>query len=160
MIIKTPQNSDIPRLIDIAVETFEPFFEGYFHALFGDEVFEHQHGDWQGDYQRDIPTLHAPEESRHLAVAEIDESIVGFISWKVGPKPGHGEIYLLATLPAYRRLDVGRQLCLHAISAMKSAAVDVVEIGTGGDPFHAPARALYENLGFKMIPVAAYLKRI
>ena len=88
MIIKTPQNSDIPRLIDIAVETFEPFFEGYFHALFGDEVFEHQHGDWRGDYQRDIPTLHVPAEGRHIAVAEIDGSIVGFISWKVGPKPG------------------------------------------------------------------------
>jgi hypothetical protein len=44
--------------------------------------------------------------------------------------------------------------------SMKLSGVDVVEIGTGGDPFHTAARALYESLGFTKIPLAAYLKRI
>jgi hypothetical protein len=30
----------------------------------------------------------------------------------------------------------------------------VVEVGTGGDDFHAPARALYESLRFHLVPVA------
>lgn len=43
---------------------------------------------------------------------------------------------------------------------MKTNGVEVIEIGTGGDDFHAPARHLYESLGFSLIPVAAYLRTI
>jgi ribosomal protein S18 acetylase RimI-like enzyme len=86
--------------------------------------------------------------------------MLGFAAWKVVPKRGHGEIYLVAVAQSHRRTQVGRRLCSYAIEAMKSVEVDVVEIGTGGDAFHAPARALYESLGFTKIPVAAYLKRI
>ncbi len=55
---------------------------------------------------------------------------------------------------------MGRQLCLHAIDAMKQSGVDVVGIGTGDDAFHSAARALYESLGFTKIPIAGYLKKI
>jgi ribosomal protein S18 acetylase RimI-like enzyme len=160
MLIKAPLDSNIPRLVAIAIETFGPFYEGYVHPLLGDAVFQHQHGNWRGDYRSDVPTLHFPEEGRTMAMAEVDGVIAGFVAWKIGVKEGHGEIYLLAVSPNYRRSNVGRTLCLHAMHEMKSKAVDVVEIGTGGDAFHAPARALYESLGFTMIPVAAYLKKI
>jgi hypothetical protein len=43
---------------------------------------------------------------------------------------------------------------------MLATGVEVVQIGTGGDPFHAPARALYERLGFTQVPVAVYLRAI
>jgi hypothetical protein len=36
----------------------------------------------------------------------------------------------------------------------------VAEIGAGGDPFHAPARALYEKLGCTALPVAFYYRRL
>ncbi|HUZ42272.1 MAG TPA: GNAT family N-acetyltransferase [Acidimicrobiales bacterium] len=160
MLIKTPLDSDIPKLIAIAIETFEPFYEGYVHPLLGDAVFQHQHGNWRKDYESNIPTLHFPEEGRIMALAEVEGLIVGFIAWKTGAKEGHGEIYLLAVAPNHRRTNVGRTLCLHVMQEMKSKDVVVVEIGTGGDAFHAPARALYESLGFAMIPVAAYLKKI
>ncbi|MFJ6853057.1 hypothetical protein ACIQM3_21460 [Streptomyces sp. NPDC091271] len=41
-----------------------------------------------------------------------------------------------------------------AFGEMRKLGAEVVEIGTGGDPFHAPARALYESLGCVHIPVA------
>jgi ribosomal protein S18 acetylase RimI-like enzyme len=160
MFITSATPSDVPRLVEIAIETFQPYFENFLHPLLGEELFEHQYGDWRFSYQEDIPTLLAPAEGRHTAVAEFDHNIAGFISWKVEGKPHHGEIYLLAVLPAYRQLDIGRQLCEHAIDAMKSESVNVVEIGTGGDPFHTPAQALYESLGFKKIPTANYLKQV
>ena len=37
--------------------------------------------------------------------------------------------------------------CASTPSEMRALGAEVVEIGTGGDPFHAPARALYEKLG-------------
>ena len=46
------------------------------------------------------------------------------------------------------------------MAQMRSAEVEVVQIGTGGDPFNAPARALYERLGFTQVPVAVYLGAI
>ncbi len=48
---------------------------------------------------------------------------------------------------------VGRALCEHAMAAMRDAGVEVVELGTGGDDFHGPARALYESLGFHLVAV-------
>ncbi|MCU1531783.1 MAG: hypothetical protein JWO49_1354 [Arthrobacter sp.] len=60
----------------------------------------------------------------------------------------------------HRRSQVGRNLCEHAMSRMKDNGAKIVEIGTGGDPFHAPARALYESLGCKQIPVAVYFKEL
>lgn len=43
---------------------------------------------------------------------------------------------------------------------MRAAGVQVVELGTGGDEFHAPARRLYESLGFSLVPVAVYLRAL
>lgn len=107
-----------------------------------------------------MPTLHDPSAGRHVTVCEEDGTIVGYVSWRVGPKPRHGEIHLLAVDSVWRRHRVGRQLCDQAIAAMKGSGVDVVGIGTGDDDFHAPARGLYESLGFTKIPIAGYLKRV
>lgn len=35
-----------------------------------------------------------------------------------------------------------------------------MSIGTGGDAFHAPARALYEALGFTPFPLVSYTKAV
>jgi hypothetical protein len=31
-------------------------------------------------------------------------------------------------------------------------------IGTGGDPGHAPARRVYEQAGYRLVPAAQYFK--
>lgn len=158
--IRTMTESDLPALVELTLETFRPFYEGYVHDLMGDELFEHQHGTWEQDYRDEVPTLHYPSAGRHVIVCVADETIVGYVSWKVGPKPRHGQIYILAVAPDWRGYGVGRQLCDHAIAAMKDSGVDVVGIGTGDDDFHSPARGLYESLGFTKIPIAGYLKRV
>jgi|SRR5829696_2402462 len=160
MHIRPFADSDLDHLVDITIETFRPFFEGYVHALLGAELFRQQHGRWQQDYRDEVPTLHDPSAGRHIAVAQIGPAIAGYVSWKTGEKPSHGQIYLLAVAAPHRRHNVGRRLCGHAIEQMKAADVEVVEIGTGDDAFHAPARALYETLGFTKIPIAGYLKLI
>ncbi|MFJ8933404.1 GNAT family N-acetyltransferase [Streptomyces sp. NPDC102364] len=43
---------------------------------------------------------------------------------------------------------------------MRLRGAEIVEIGTGGDPFHAPARALYEQLGCTQSPVAVYFRQL
>jgi ribosomal protein S18 acetylase RimI-like enzyme len=60
----------------------------------------------------------------------------------------------------HRRLGIGATLCRRALSEMSARAVEVVAIGTGGDAFHAPARALYSSLGFMEFPVAAFFNEL
>jgi hypothetical protein len=43
---------------------------------------------------------------------------------------------------------------------MRRDGAEVVEIGTGGDPIHAPARALYERLGCTPLPVTVYYRTL
>jgi hypothetical protein len=40
---------------------------------------------------------------------------------------------------------------------MRAHGMDIVAVGTGGDPGHAPARALYESLGYTALPGVRYL---
>ncbi len=44
--------------------------------------------------------------------------------------------------------------------AMREQDVEVVSLGTGGDWFHGPARALYESLDFHLVPVAVYMRAL
>ena len=46
------------------------------------------------------------------------------------------------------------------MSAMREHPLEVVSLGTGGDWFHAPARALYESMGFYPVPVVYYLRAL
>ena len=152
--------TDLPTVVDLTIETFRPFYEGYVRSLLGDEMFALQHGNWEQDYRDDVPTLHSPAAGSFVAVGESDGRIAGFVSWRIKDKPDHGQIYLLAVEQSRRRQTLGHQLCTHAIDEMKQVGVEVVEIGTGDDPFHAAARALYEGLGFTKIPIAGYLKKV
>jgi hypothetical protein len=43
---------------------------------------------------------------------------------------------------------------------MRAEHAEYVEIGTGGDDFHAPARAFYESLGCVKLPVAVYFREL
>jgi ribosomal protein S18 acetylase RimI-like enzyme len=153
-------DSDLQPLTDLTIQTFRQFYEDYVHLLLGEEVFRHQHGQWEQDYRDELPTLHDPTAGRHVAVAQLGGATVGYVAWRPGDRPNSGQIYLLAVSSSHRRRRVGRQLCLHAIRKMRADGVEVVGIGTGDDAFHAAARALYESVGFTKIPTAAYLKKI
>lgn len=154
--------ADLPALVELTVETFRPLFEDQIRPAYGEELFALHHGRWQQDYQEEIPALHDPADGRWTAVAEVGGAPVGLVAWSIATaRPDHGRIQLLAVSQAYRRADIGRRLCDHAIGALKSGGVEVVELGTGGeDQFHAPARTLYESLGFLRVPIAGYIKRI
>jgi ribosomal protein S18 acetylase RimI-like enzyme len=158
--IRTYADADLPRLIDLTIETFGPFFEDSFRPLVGDLIYTRQHGDWQNDYRKQLPTLHNPAEQKYVAVAEQDGELLGYVAWHVDPSRSRGTVELLAVDGEHRRTNTANALCEHAFAAMRTEAVEYVEIGTGGDDFHAPARAFYESLGFVKLPVAVYFREL
>ena len=161
MKIRPFQRSDLPTLVDLTIEVFGPFYEQSFRSMVPPDVFTHQHGAWADDYRESVPKLHDPERNRRVAVAETGAGVVnGFVAWALDLQRRHGEIDTLAVRESARRHGLGRALCEHAIAAMREQRIEVVGLGTGGDWFHAPARALYESLGFHLIPVSMSLRAV
>jgi ribosomal protein S18 acetylase RimI-like enzyme len=154
------ESGDLPRLIDLTIETFRPFYEGHVRSLYGEELFRLHHGEWEQDYRDEVSALHDPAAGRWVAVAELGDRIAGYVAWRIGEPSNHGQITMLAVAGEHRRLQVGRALCLHAVADMKARNIEVVGVFTGGDRFHAPARRLYDSLDFIKVPIAAYIKKI
>jgi ribosomal protein S18 acetylase RimI-like enzyme len=123
-------------------------------------IFANQHGNWRDDYRKQVAELHDPKRHKYVAVAEIGGVIAGYVAWNVDPVRGNGQIEILAVAPEHRRERVGTGLCEHAFGEMRRLGARVVQIGTGGDSFHAPARALYERLGCIQLPVAVYYRQL
>jgi len=163
MLVRDFRPADLDRLIDLTIETFRPFYENSFPAMVGHDagLIEHQHGQWEQDYRDEVPTLHEPTQGRHVLVAEADDGVLaGYVAWRPDSRPDHAEIYLLAVGEPHRHQRVGTDLVTEAMSRMRAAGTRFVGLGTGGDDFHAPARRLYEAMGFHPIPIVGYLRSL
>jgi len=136
MHIRSFVQQDLARLTELTIETFRPFYEDSFRPLVGEVVFANQHGNWRDDYRKQVAELHDPGQHKYVAVAETGDAIAGYVAWSVDPARRYGSVTILAV------------------------SAEVAEIGTGGDPFHAPARALYESLGCTLLPVAVYYRQL
>lgn len=147
-------------LHDLVCRVFGPFFEESFRPTVSETVFLNRHGDWRGDYSTLLASAHKPEEGRFSAVALVEGRIAGFVGYVLQKQERHGEIDIIAVLPESRRHGVGKALLDHALTALKSEGVEVVSLGTGGDDFHAPARAFYEAAGFTPFPTVSYTLEI
>ncbi len=151
---------DLSRLLDLTIETFGPFYEDHFRPVVGETVFAHQHGNWRDDYRKQISSLHDPTSHKYVVVAELDASIVGYVAWSVDLERRRGEIEIVAVSAEHRGRRIGTTLCEHAIADMRQRGARMLAVGTGGDPFHAPARAMYARLGCTHYPVAVYFKEL
>jgi ribosomal protein S18 acetylase RimI-like enzyme len=160
MRIRAFDPSDLPALTALTVETFGPFFEETFRPLVGELVFDLQHGTWREDYRDEVAGLHDPAGPRFVAVAEQDGDLAGYIGWSAGPDRRKGSVTMLAVASAHRRQHVGTALCEYAFAALRGLGAEMVVIGTGGDRFHAPARALYERLGCTPLPVTVFFREL
>ncbi|WP_067683286.1 GNAT family N-acetyltransferase [Nocardia miyunensis] len=154
MVIQLCTPADLPEVLDITLEVFGPFYEQTFRSMVTPEVFEHQHGSWAEDYRRMVPGLLSDEQGKHVVLAREGSEIAGYLAWHTDIDRRHGEIDILCVREQWRGKGFGRALCAWAIEPMRSEGAEVVQIGTGGDDFHAPARHLYESLGFSLVPVA------
>ena len=154
------RRADLGRLLGLTISTFGPFHEQTFPGIVGDIVAANQHGDWCEDYRNQWRGLHDPDNGKCVVVADDHDEIVGFIAWTMRPQTRSGEIEMLAVGSAHRRQHVASALCAQAFDDLRRHGIEVVSLGTGGDEFHAPARALYESLGMTPLPVVVYYKAL
>ena len=160
MLIRSFDESDRARLTELTIETFRPIFEDVYPALLGEVIFANQWRNWREDYHTEVAGLHDPQAHKFVAVAEVDGAIAGYTGWRVDPDTKYACIEILAVDAGHRRSHVGAALCEHAFAQMRALGAEMVEIRTGADDFHTPARALYESLGCIQYPTAAYYREL
>jgi ribosomal protein S18 acetylase RimI-like enzyme len=152
--------ADLAGLTELTIDTFGPFHQNSFRPAVGETVFAACDGDWRDGYRTELPGLHDPARDRWLAVAETGDRLAGFIAWRCDRARAFGEISHVAVAPAARRGGLGTALCEHAFAALRAESAVAVQIGTGGDEFHAAARALYQRLGCTGFPVVNYYREL
>jgi hypothetical protein len=75
MLIRPFIAQDEQTVLDLTLDTFEPFYEGSFRPLMGEVIFAVQHADWREEYARTVRRLHEPGAGKYLDVAEVAGSL-------------------------------------------------------------------------------------
>jgi len=96
---------------------------------------------------------------RDVFVAAVDTQPVGFAA--VALNAFHermGVVDMIAVDPRHQRRGIAKRLMERSAEHMRAQGMDIAAVGTGGDPGHGPARALYEALGYTALPGVRYLR--
>jgi ribosomal protein S18 acetylase RimI-like enzyme len=134
-------------------------FDSLQNAIEG-EVYQTFYPDsWRVSQQKAVEDVCTAEDTK-VWVAIDSGSIVGFVAVKLDSESGIGEIYMIAVDPNRQRLGIGTALMEFALDRLKDAGMSVAMVDTGGDLGHAPARRTYEKLGFGLLPIARYFKKL
>jgi GNAT superfamily N-acetyltransferase len=158
----------IRRLLDTDVETVVAFSLAAWTPVFaslkvdlGPEVYGVMFPDWRSAQASAVEAAcRAP--ANDVWVAVVDDRPVGFIAVCFIDEGASraGEIHRIAVDPAHQRTGVGASLVQRALSEIKVQGVDLAVIATGGDPGHAPARALCEKLNFNSVHQVRYYRKL
>ena len=128
---------------------------------FEGELGSHLYGllwpDWRSAQARAVEAA-CREPENDVWVAVVDGRPVGLVvvRWVNEDAARVGEISMIAVDPAHQNAGLGTSLMERAVTEIRARSVDLAVIATGGDPGHAPARALYEKFDFKPLAQVRY----
>jgi GNAT superfamily N-acetyltransferase len=157
MDIRRFADDDLEAVVAFSLRAWEPVFASV-QAVLGDEIFLRLHPDWRTSQEETVRSICTNGE-RDVYVAVAGARPVGFVA--VALNAFHermGVIEIIGVDPDYQRRRVGARLTEFAAEHMRRRGMDIAVIETGGDPGHAPARALYGNVGFTLLPIARYFR--
>jgi ribosomal protein S18 acetylase RimI-like enzyme len=153
-IIRPYADEDADEVVALALRAWEPVHDSMREVL-GSEINADLYPDWRASQEQDVRRACT---DKIASVAVRGHSIVGFVTVEIDGPEKPGEIYMIAVDPAAQRAGVGRALTEHALQQIRNAGCRLAVVATGGDPGHAPARALYERCGFTALPLVNYYR--
>ena len=155
--IRTSDDKDLDEIVEVSLLAWEPVFVS-FRKILGPEIYSFLYPNWQESQKEGVEAFCKDREKVRVLVAELGGRVVGFLAYQIRGQTG--EVELLAVHPDYQSLGIGTELNNRALEEMKAAGVVMVEVGTGGDESHAPARRSYEKAGYTALPLVRYYKRL
>ena len=150
----TPDDHVSVQVVNLAA--FEQIHES-FSRILGPEINTLAYPDWRASQQREVSELLIRRDTR-LAVADIEDQIVGFVIVELNSETLVGELQIIAVHPDFRRQGIGARLNDRALSVMRDAGMRLANLATGGDEAHAAARRSYERAGYVALPLVRYYK--
>src|SRR6185436_4888489 len=157
--IRPFEERDLDALVEFSLRAWEPVFASSREVLC-DDLYLRLRPDWRAEQAEAVRSTCTSGE-REVFVAVADDRPVGFVA--VALNAFHermGWIEIIGVDPDYQRRGVGSRLTGDALEHMRSHGMDIAVVETGGDPGHAPARAVYEAAGFTLLPVSRYFRRL
>jgi len=151
--------NDIEALAQLSLAAWEPVFRS-FEQVLGHAICARVWPDGVASQPTDVEAICRDREKYTVWVAEVDGKAVGFIACALNFQSQVGEVYMLAVDPDYQNHGIGTALNVFALERMKEAGMKLAEVGTGGDPGHAPARRSYEKAGYTGLPLVRYHKEM
>jgi GNAT superfamily N-acetyltransferase len=156
--LRAYEKSDLEAIVELSLRAWKPVFESMRNVL-GDAIFERLHQpDWE-TLQAQAVRASCTSGDYDVFVAVTEARPVGFATVALNAfHQGMGVVDMIAVDPAYQQRGIARQLMTRCAEHMRANGMDIAAVGTGGDPGHAPARALYEALDYCPLPGVRYLK--
>jgi ribosomal protein S18 acetylase RimI-like enzyme len=148
----------LDAVVRLSLRAWAPVFASLQNVMDLD-VFQEFYPDWRVNQQKAVADVCAAEET-HVWVAIDAGQTAGFVAVKLHSESRMGEIYMIAVDPDFQSRGIGSALTAFALAWMKDAGMSVAMVETGGDPGHAPARHTYEKMGFRLLPIARYFKKL
>jgi GNAT superfamily N-acetyltransferase len=149
----------LDTVIRLSLRAWAPVFDSIKKVMDLDIYQEFYSDDWRVNQQKAVEDV-CTAENTNVWVAIDTDSVLGFIAVKLDSETSMGEIYMVAVDPDFQGQGIGTALMEFALDWMKNAGMSVAMVETGGDPGHAPARRTYEKLGFRLLPIARYFKKL
>ena len=159
--IRALRPDDIDVVVEFSLRAWQPVFES-FRQVLGAEIYRRLYPDWK-TIQAEVVESSCRAVGNRVWVAEADGRAVGYTVVVVHPvnrDTQSGQIYMLAVDPDYQHQGIGQALVSFAVDRITELGIPLAEIGTVGDPGHAPARRLYERAGFTPFPLVTYFKAL
>jgi ribosomal protein S18 acetylase RimI-like enzyme len=155
--IREFREDDLDTVVAFSLRAWAPVFESVREVL-GEDLFRRLHPDWQVDQAQAVRSSCLNEE-RDVFVAIADSRPVGFVAIALNAfHERMGVIEIIGVDPDYQRRGISSRLTEYATEHMQRRGMDISVVETGGDPGHAPARAVYEAAGFTLLPIARYFR--
>jgi ribosomal protein S18 acetylase RimI-like enzyme len=155
--IREFRDGDLETVVEFSLRAWEPVFASVRDVL-GEAIFVRLHPDWATG-QTDAVRASCTDEGHDAFVAVSAGRPVGFVTVAIDAfHKGMGVIDMIAVDPDYQRRGISLLLTDFAVEHMRRSGMDIAVVETGGDPGHAPARAVYEKAGFTILPIARYFR--
>ncbi|TQL68629.1 acetyltransferase (GNAT) family protein [Nocardioides albertanoniae] len=154
--IRAFQDRDLDAVVELSLLAWEPVFVSFENVL-GTIIFDHMYRpDWQTAQATAVRANCLNEDTETYVVVTEHDQPVGFAVLLQDQAESVGVVDMIAVHPDHQRHGHARRLMELAIDRFHGQGLDLVNVATGGDPGHAPARALYEAVGFTGLPLKTY----
>src|ERR1700722_10977012 len=157
-IIRPQLDADIAAIVALSLRAWQPVYESMARVL-GPRLNRLVYPDLAAGKARAVEDV-CRDETMTVWVAEAGARPAGFAAVAFRNDPDSAEIEMIAVDPDQQNRGIGSALLAYAFDWISAAGVKLVQLGTGGDPGHAPARHTYEKAGFTPLPLVRYYKEL